>query len=197
MPRSPQPAKSESETAILKSARDEIRKEGILGLRVAEVAANANCSITQIYRHFRDRDGLLAQVLGDMYEDTLYDSFETFMSKLKKLPVITVENLVTMLPTPSQYAAMVQQETRLQILAASGKNPQLRARLEEISQNHIADWETGLDYVEEHLAEGESFDRRIFSIMLLVQTMYYRTLLGDEGFSDEEYQEFLRDKMKK
>jgi hypothetical protein len=132
-----------------------------------------------------------------MYEDTLYDSFETFMSKLKKLPVITVENLVTMLPTPSQYAAMVQQETRLQILAASGKNPQLRARLEEISQNHIADWETGLDYVEEHLAEGESFDRRIFTIMLLVQTMYYRTLLGDEGFSDEEYKQFLRDKMKK
>jgi hypothetical protein len=33
--------------------------------------------------------------------------------------------------------------------------------------------------------------------MLLVQTMYYRTLLGDVGFSDEEYKQFLRDKMKK
>jgi len=35
----------------------------------------------------------------------------------------------------------------------------------------------------------------MFSIMLLVQTMYYRTLLGDRGFTDEEYQQFLRDKM--
>jgi AcrR family transcriptional regulator len=197
VPRSPQPTKSESETAILKSARDEIRKEGILGLRVAEVAANANCSITQIYRHFRDRDGLLARVLGDIYEEALYQGFETFMGKLKKLPVITIEDLVKTLPTPSQYAAMVNQELRLQILAASAKNSPLRQRLEEITQNHLPDWESGLDYIEQNMAPGESFDRRMFTIMLLVQTMYYRTLLGDKGFTDEEYQQFLRDKMKK
>lgn len=197
MPRSHHPEKSETEAAILQSARHEIEKNGILGLRVAEVAANANCSITQIYRHFRDRDGLLARILGDIYEEALYQGYETFMARLKKLPVITIEDLVKMLPTPSQYAAMVNQELRLQILAASAKNAPLRLRLEEISQNHLPVWESGLDYIEQKMSPGEKFDRRMFTIMLLVQTMYYRTLLGDKGFNDEEYQQFLRDKMKR
>ncbi|MFM8387622.1 MAG: TetR/AcrR family transcriptional regulator, partial [Actinomycetota bacterium] len=51
---------------ILRSARAEIEKNGILGLRVAEVAANAHYSVSIIYRYFGDRDGLIAQVLGDL-----------------------------------------------------------------------------------------------------------------------------------
>jgi len=186
---------SVSKADILRSARQQIEEKGVLGLRVAEVAKGAHCSLTQIYRYFGDRDGLLAQVLGDLYEEALQDGYEKFMAKVKKLPKITVENLVQILPTPSQYAMMVNQEVRLQILATSGMNTQLRHRIEASSQLHIDDWETGLDYIEEHLAPGEVFDRRMFSIMLLVQTMYYRTLLGDRGFTDEEYQQFLRDKM--
>jgi hypothetical protein len=31
--------------------------------------------------------------------------------------------------------------------------------------------------------------------MLIVQMMYYRTLLGDIGFSDDEYRDFVRDKL--
>ncbi len=186
---------SVSKADILRSARAQIEEKGVLGLRVAEVAKGANCSLTQIYRYFGDRDGLLAQVLGDIYEESLYDGYNKFMARVKKLPEITIEDLVQMLPTPTQYAAMVSQEVRLQILATSGMNSQLRRRIEASSQLHIDDWESGLDYIEEHLAPGEVFDRRMFSIMLLVQTMYYRTLLGDRGFTDEEYQQFLRDKM--
>ena len=55
--------------SILRSARREIERNGILGLRVADVAEGANCSVTQIYRYFTNRDGLLAQVLGDIYEE--------------------------------------------------------------------------------------------------------------------------------
>lgn len=52
--------------AILVSARREIERNGIVGLRVADVATGANVSLTQIYRYFGDRDGLLARVLGDI-----------------------------------------------------------------------------------------------------------------------------------
>jgi AcrR family transcriptional regulator len=45
---------TESENLILESARTEIEKHGVLGLRVAEVAARAHCSITQIDRRFED-----------------------------------------------------------------------------------------------------------------------------------------------
>ena len=59
------------EQAIIESARREIELNGILGLRVADVAAGANYSLTQVYRYFGDRDGLLARVLGDLYEEII------------------------------------------------------------------------------------------------------------------------------
>ena len=51
---------------ILAAAKHELHEVGILGLRVQEVAKIANTSVSLIYKHFEDRDGLLAQVLGDM-----------------------------------------------------------------------------------------------------------------------------------
>lgn len=199
MTTSPEDANSRSAVSraeILRSARDQIEAKGILGLRVAEVAEGAHCSLTQIYRYFGDRDGLLAQVLGDYYEEVLDFSFEQYMKRMKALPVITIEDLVQNLPTPSEYAAMSRQEIRLQILAVAGKNPELQDRLMEVTQRHHDLWEQGLNYVEEHLEPGVKIDRRVFTIMLLVQTMYYRTLLGDKGFTDEEYRQFLRDTLR-
>ena len=186
-----------SRAEILRSAREEIENKGILGLRVAEVAAGANCSLTQIYRYFGDRDGLLAQVLGDYYEEVLDYSYSQFMRRMKAIPQISIEDLIQNLPTPTQYAAMSRQEIRLQILAVAGKNPQLRQRLMEVTQRHADLWDEGLTYIEEHLEPGLEIDRRVFTIMLLLQTMYYRTLLGDKGFTDEEYRQFLRDMLRK
>lgn len=180
---------------IASSARREIEKNGILGLRVADVAAGANSSITQIYRYFGDRDGLLAHVLGDMYEDGLQTALDAYMTKIKSLPVITIDDLVDNLPTPSQYASMKGQEIRLQILATSAVNGPLRERVERASQAQLPLWEANLDHIEANLAPGVRIDRRVFTIMLLVQTMYYRTVLGDNGFTDEEYRQFLRDKL--
>lgn len=183
----------DAEGAILRSARHEVETQGILGLRVAEVAAGANCSITQIYRYFGDRDGLLARVLGDHYEESIVSAYDAYMSRMRSLDVITVDDIVGSLPTPSSYATLKGQEMRLQILAVSVTNKQLRERIERISQSHIALWEEGLDFVQSRMEPGVTLDRRVFTIMLLVQNMYYRTLLGDKGFTDAEYQQFLRD----
>ena len=180
---------------IVASARREVEKNGILGLRVADVAAGANSSITQIYRYFGDRDGLLAQVLGDMYEEGLDVALQGYLTKIKSLPSITVDDLVMNLPTPSQYASMKGQEIRLQILATSVMNPTLRERIEKVSRDQVDVWNSELDWVEANLAPGVRIDRRVFTVMLLVQTMYYRTILGDKGFTDEEYRQFLRDKL--
>jgi AcrR family transcriptional regulator len=185
----------ESETAILQSARVEIEEQGILGLRVAEVAARANCSITQIYRYFTDRNGLLARVLGDIYEETLERSFQSYYNRMKALDVITIDDIVNSLVLPSQYAEYVGQDIRLQILAASATNQVLKERIKEISQSFVPKWNEGLDYIEAHLEKGVKIDRRIFTIMLLLQTMYYRSLLDDVGFTDEEYIQFIKDKL--
>lgn len=183
------------EQAILESARREIELNGILGLRVAEVAAGANYSLTQVYRYFGDRDGLLARVLGDIYDEILATGYESYMSYMESLSVITLDDLVNSLPTPIAPNAMGYQEIRLQILATSVKNSPLRERIEKTSQDMHARWESGLDYVESKLEPGLRIDRRVFTIMLLVQTMYYRTLLGDVGFTVDEYRAFVREKL--
>ena len=183
------------ELAILESARREIELNGILGLRVAEVAAGANYSLTQVYRYFGDRDGLLARVLGDLYDEIITTGYDSYMSYMESLPVITLDDLVNSLPTPIAPNAMGYQEIRLQILATSVKNHALRERIENTSRDMHARWESGLDYVESKLEPGLRIDRRVFTIMLLVQTMYYRTLLGDVGFTVDEYRAFVREKL--
>ncbi len=183
------------EQAIIESARREIELNGILGLRVAEVAAGANYSLTQVYRYFGDRDGLLARVLGDLYEEIITTGYDSYMTYIESLPVITLDDLVNSLPTPIAPNAMGFQEIRLQILATSVKNHALRERIENTSRDMHARWESGLDYVESKLEPGLRIDRRVFTIMLLVQLMYYRTLLGDVGFTVDEYRAFVREKL--
>jgi AcrR family transcriptional regulator len=180
------------EQAIIDSARREIETNGILGLRVADVAAGAHYSLTQVYRYFGDRDGLLARVLGDLYDEILTRTHEGYMAQMKTLNVITLDDIVNSLPTVSKPQAMLVQEIRLQILATSVKNVELRERIEDISRDMYQRWESGLDYIESKLEPGLEIDRRVFTIMLIVQMMYYRTLLGDIGFSDDEYRDFVR-----
>ena len=55
--------------SILASARAEIDQYGIIGLRLSSVAEKAKVSAPLIYKYFDDRDGLLAVVLGDWYEE--------------------------------------------------------------------------------------------------------------------------------
>jgi len=185
----------QSQRAILASARAEIEKNGILGLRVADVAEGANCSITQIYRYFDDRNGLLARVLGDLYEEILRSATVAYQTKIFSKSVLTVDDLVMALPVPTDSAATEGQKVRLQILAASVTNQPLRERLEEVTRTERKAWEEGLDEVERRLAPGEKVDRRVFMMFLMNFMPYYRQLLGDEGFTAGEFRQFLRDKM--
>ncbi len=55
-------AEMELRTRVLAAARQEVVDRGILGLRVANIARGAGCSITSMYRYFGSRDGVLAEV---------------------------------------------------------------------------------------------------------------------------------------
>jgi AcrR family transcriptional regulator len=184
-----------SKASILRSARHEIEENGILGLRVAEVAAGANCSITQIYRYFGDRNGLLARVLGDMYEEILRGSTKAYQERVFAKDVITVNDIVDALPAMFEVGATENQRIRLQILAASVTNEPLRKRLEDITQAEADAWDEGLDEAERRLAPGERFDRRVFTMVLATQLPYYRILMGEKGFTSEDFRQFLREKM--
>jgi AcrR family transcriptional regulator len=194
MKRSENTSRGDSRQLIVASTREELRKNGILGLRVADVAEGAHCSITQIYRFFGDRDGLLAQVLGDMYDEIVSGAFDAYMEKIRQMETLTVDDLVKSLPLPSQPQSMQNQELRMQILATSVNNVQLRQRIEAITKSVYRNWQTAIEEVQRKLPPGVRVDWRVVNIMLLMQNVYYRTLLGEEGFTDEEYLQFLKDK---
>jgi AcrR family transcriptional regulator len=187
---------NDSLTAILTSARKEILSQGILGLRVADVASDANTSITQIYRFFRNRDGLLARVLGDIYDEQSKMSVEQYLARLPQGSGITINDLVSAVPVVMTVEQIRFHELRLQILATSIHNKELNDRLKICSQNLFEIWRTGLDEIQARMAPGEKFDERVFFMVFAQQNPYYRTLIDEKFFTPEEYKEFLIEKLR-
>lgn len=187
---------NDSLAAILASARIEILKQGILGLRVADVASDANCSITQIYRFFRNRDGLLARVLGDIYDDQSKMAVEQYVGRLPKDSALTINDLVSAVPIVMTGEQVKFHELRLQILAASIHNKELNDRLKVCTQNLYEMWKAGLGEIHLRMAPGENFDERVFFMVFAQQNMYYRTLIDETFFTPEEYKEFLIEKLR-
>lgn len=182
---------------ILRSARAEVEKNGILGLRVAEVAANAHYSVSIIYRYFGDRDGLLAQVLGDLYEEILDRATNRLATGLPASGPLTVDQIVSLAPMPSEADTNPDLKLRLQILAVAATNPELEARLKSIAQTRLQQMKAWSQAVKSRLPEGQIFDDRILFILIVNQLLYYNTLLGDDAVTDEEYFRFLKDKITK
>jgi AcrR family transcriptional regulator len=182
---------------ILRSARAEVEKNGILGLRVAEVAANAHYSVSIIYRYFGDRDGLLAQVLGDLYEEILDRTAHRLAAGLPASGPLTVDLILSLAPMPSEADTNPDLKLRLQILAVAATNPELEARLKSIAQTRLKQMKDWWEAVKSRLPEGQIFDDRILFILIVNQLLYYNTLLGDDAVTDEEYFRFLKDKITK
>lgn len=192
---SDRPVGEEPRNLILRSARTEIEKNGILGLRVADVAANAHYSVSIIYRYFGDRDGLLSQVLGDMYEEILERVSQRMAAALPAEGPVTIDQILSIAPLPSNaYTNQSDVRIRLQILAVAATNPTLENRLKEIAQRR---YETVLGlarHLKSRLPAEQVFDERVFTIMLVNQLLYYNTLLGDHAVTDDDYYAFLKAK---
>jgi AcrR family transcriptional regulator len=190
------PENQETLSAILKSARQEILRSGILGLRVADVASDANTSITQIYRFFRNRDGLLARVLGDIYDEQSQLSVEQYLARLPENGALTIKDLVSAVPIVMTEEQVKFHEFRLQILATSIHNKELNNRLKVCSQNLFEIWKSGLSEIQARMAPGEDFDERFFFMVFAQQNPYYRTLIDEKFFTPDEYREFLLEKLR-
>jgi len=179
--------------AILASARREIERSGIVGLRVADVASGANVSLTQIYRYFGDRDGLLARVLGDIYEELVVGSTSRLHEAVQNSKSLTVDKFLDFFPPYSDVATNINQKLRLQILALAVNNEALRERLGIITASNVARLKVILDLVEQKIPDGDRFDRRVFEILLPIQMPYYWILMGEQAFGNDEFRQFLGD----
>lgn len=182
-----------TKTRILASARHEFEANGILGLRVADVAQRAECAVSLIYRYFIDRDGLLAHVLGDLYDEGSQIILDRMSAILTSEGPVSVEDIIdaTTMPTTADQSTL--RAWRVQILAASTTNPALRARIEESTRNGRKVLEETIADVKSRLPAGSRFDDRVYTILLFNTFFIFNDLLGEDGVSDEDYRNLLRD----
>ena len=112
-----------------------IDETGIIGLRMQDVADRADVSVPLIHKYYGDRVGLLAQVLGDKFEENDLARFQRFDDYFSTLANPTIRDLVVMFAFPLTERSKMRRWTRMQILAASVEIPELRERLAVIQAN--------------------------------------------------------------
>lgn len=181
---------------ILRSARIEIEKSGILGLRVADVARGAYCSITLIDQYFGDRDGLLAAVLGELYDEIQNNMIEWLEAFAAGDQPLTRDDIVGMIRVPSKEEMEYSWKIRLQILAVSSVNPVLRAHLERTTRAVYRRSKAAVARVNSRMIDGHRFDERIFNVMAINQLFYYTDLMGEDGPSAADYIGWVDDLMR-
>ena len=178
--------------SILTSARAEIDRYGIIGLRLSAVAEKAQVSVPLIYKYFEDRDGLLAVVLGDWYEEFVFRYRNAIDTWIDNATSITLEEFAQLSPKPRAGAMQTDREFRLKVLATALENPQLRLRVSKITKEaHNWGEQTMARAIPKLPEPDRHFDRRLFS-WLLFNTMYvFHDMLDSKPIEDEEYISFL------
>jgi AcrR family transcriptional regulator len=185
-------AEMELRTRVLAAARQEVVDRGILGLRVANIARSAGCSITSMYRYFGSRDGVLAEVLLQLYEESFEAMYSVVLERLGGTGPVSVDDIVASIPMPFSATSHKEHQIRSQVLAVAGVNPILRAKLEESIQNRRRMLETVLDDIDGRLPAGVTLDREIFTVLIFNLNFHYNDLMGDHTVTNEQYAGLLR-----
>ena len=190
---------ADSVARIRASALAEIRKNGILGLRLADVAAGADVSVALVYKYFGDRDGLLSGVLGDL----IVLQFEEEHVAIQKLLSATTTNvdfdaIVRLMPKPDDSWRKERRWLRLEAKAAGREIPELAERIGR-AMAEVEDATTRL--IEKARAVSGN------SSTVPARTIAWAIISFSDGFTnndimptqlgDEQYLPFLADMLKR
>ena len=182
---------TDSKKRILDSARKEILEKGIIGMRVQDVAKGADTSITLIYRYFVDRNGVLARVLGDMYDDFRL-SFQTKVEAwLAVNDSLSLEDFARLMPNPAEETKHAR-DFRLQVLATALENPELNERIKDITTSTYR-WMRDTIEANRHKlpAEERGFDARFMTIIMFNLMFVYYDLVVEDKISADDYRAML------
>jgi len=187
---------SNSRERIIAAAKHELHEVGILGLRVQDVANRAGTSVSLIYKYFEDRDGLLAQVLGDMHDERIDNWEKLFANALSdSMPrgEYSVENLLSNLPLPNSNMFQSLGWDRVQMLAALKDNPKLRARIEQTTQRLFSLTLKVVSNADASKHPNPGLHRVISLVISSLNLIFINNdLLGDQKITDDDYKLFLK-----
>jgi AcrR family transcriptional regulator len=195
--------KLSSRDRIIAATRDELEVSGIIGLRLNVIAEKAEVSVPLIFKYYGSREGLLTEVLSQLYSEFTFARLASYQ------PVLSAVHRASLTEITETFSA-VQNEfsnpnrwVRLQILAAAAEIPELHARL---SQIHAEQHALVVDFLQtalRGLAAGQqgSTDQSIEAVVSLasplaslIMTQALGSVLDD--FSLDGVREQASDEMK-
>ena len=133
-----------SRERIKLAAREELRDSGILGLRMEVVAEKAQVSVPLIYKYYKNREGLLTEVLSELYDGDSYEKLAAYVEVFEQMESPTIDDIAILFATVQQGFRSLDRWKRLQILAASAEIPELRTRLAAI---HLDQQQRVIDFL--------------------------------------------------
>ncbi len=183
--------KTDSRQRILQATRARIKQDGILGLRVSDISNDAETSITLIYKYYRDRDGLLAQVLGDMYSEFRAAFHAKIEDWLATKDSLTLEEFVYLMPNPEEETKYAR-DFRLQVLATALENSALHARIKSETTNMYRWMRDTIEANRHKLPEADrGFDARFLTVIMFNIMFVYYDLVDEDKLSADDYRAML------
>jgi AcrR family transcriptional regulator len=125
-----------SRQRIIRATQQELLESGILGLRMEVVAQKAEVSVPLIYKYYGSRDGLLTEVLSQLYDGDSYQKLSAYAEVFGEMRNPSLDDIAILFATVQQEFRMPGRWQRLQILAASVEIPELQTRLAAIHLRH-------------------------------------------------------------
>lgn len=190
-----EPATSSKER-IAQCALQLIERDGIVGMRIADVAVAADVSIPLIYKYFRDRDGLLADVLST----TITNNFLADVNRIRDFAAdekepITAQSIVAMMPMPHDPVRKRNRRLRVMAIAASYDIPALA---EALAASQLPVERATTELIESIRARtGCTSPIAPRAIVLMVQALGFGIVVADSAPetapTDEEYTALLVD----
>ena len=184
----------ETRRLVLDAAVDWIEENGSSGLKVVDIARASGISEVLIYRYFDDRQGLLTAALVELWERYMIQPLDAARQMIADLPseAFTPEFIARIGVQPSTEAARKSRWARLQVLAASPENPELRAMIKESQSRINAEHESLIELVRSKMPGRHLPSVRM--MRMLNQNVIFGFViedLTDDPVSDEELVEFL------
>lgn len=186
---------ADSRRRILQAARVEIENKGILGLRVQDVAKNAGVSVPLIYKYFGDRDGLLADVLAQMFIDCSVQHLAPAAEILSANDGhVTVDKLIQILLLPQTPESKRDRELTVQMLAAAAEIPVLAERLAETEREIHSQLNVFIAETFNKLGLDDSVPVAALSMLIQAASLgqIFNDMLGEREVAVEEMASLLR-----
>ena len=174
----------------------EIEKNGIVGLRVANIAKQAGVSVPLVYKLFGDREQLLATVLSESIETFYLTDINNIRALVENSESnITVELLLQALPMPSDAFRLKQRKLRILIFAASYESPKLRKAVGKAQQTIQHATRDLIHLVRERSGSKVHVNEDViaFAVQALGFSFSLHDINPDKPLSDATYREFMTD----